>query len=353
MIRVGTDGDAGRRERNGSGNSCMSKAKTGTAGTRGGDSGAAGAAPENTDAGRARLAATVAAEIERALAVPVPPGLYLVATPIGNLADITLRALAVLGAADVIYCEDTRHSRTLLSHYGIRAPAQPYHEHNADAQRPRVLANLAAGRVVALISDAGTPLISDPGFKLVRDCVAEGHRVESLPGACAAIAALTSAGLPTDTFHFAGFLPPKSAARRRRIGELKAVAATLVLYEAPQRLAESLADLAEVLGPRHAAIARQLTKRHEEVVRGTLPELARHASETEVRGEIVLVVGPPLAAAADDATIRDCLEAALESMSLRDAAKAVSEALGVPKPRVYDLGLALKRERADDSDRTE
>ena len=294
----------------------------------------------------ARIGPCVAAEIARLLTAPLAPGLHLVATPIGNLGDITLRALAVLARADLVYCEDTRHSRTLLAHYGIGTPTRPYHEHNAEAERPRVLAALAAGRSVALISDAGTPLVSDPGYKLVRACLEAGHRVESVPGPSAVLAALSSSGLPTDVFLFAGFLPPRSAARRTRIAELAAIPATLVLFEAPSRVAATLADLAELLGAeRPAALARELTKLHEEVRRGTLGELAAAAGTHAPKGEIVLLVGPPQRAEASDAAIRERLTAALEEFSLRDAAHAVAEALGVPRSRVYDLGLRLRRER--------
>ena len=205
------------------------------------------------------------------------PGLYVVSTPIGNLGDMTLRAIAVLARADAVLCEDTRHSRTLLSHFGIGTPARPYHEHNAAKERPRVLAELAAGQRIALISDAGTPLVSDPGWKLVREALDAGHRVEALPGASATLAALSVGGLPTDAFLFAGFLPPKSAARRTRIAELSAVPATLVFFEAPSRIAEALADLAAVLGPRPAALARELTKLHEEVRRAPLDQPRRRA----------------------------------------------------------------------------
>jgi 16S rRNA (cytidine1402-2'-O)-methyltransferase len=294
----------------------------------------------------ARVVPRVEAEAARLLATPLAPGLRLVATPIGHLGDITLRALAVLARADLVYCEDTRHSRTLLAHYGIGTPTRPYHDHNAEAERPRVLAALAAGRRVALISDAGTPLVSDPGFKLVRACLAEGHRVESVPGPSAVLAALSSSGLPTDAFLFAGFLPPRSAARRARIAELAAAPATLVLFEAPSRVAATLADLAARLGPeRPAALARELTKLHEEVGRGTLGELAATAAETAPRGEIVLLVGPPQRVEAADEAIRERLAAALAELSLRDAAQAVAEAMGVPRSRVYDLGLRLRRER--------
>jgi 16S rRNA (cytidine1402-2'-O)-methyltransferase len=281
--------------------------------------------------------------MQRHLDRELPPGLYLVATPIGNLADITLRALSVLARADIILCEDTRHSRTLLSHFGIEATTRPYHDHNAARERPRVLADLAAGRRVALISDAGTPLVSDPGYKLVRASLEAGHRVESLPGPSAALAGLSVAGLPTDAFYFVGFLPPRSAARRARIAELKSVAATLVFFEAPSRVAETLADLAAGLGARPAALARELTKLHEEVLRSSLPQLAEQLGARPIKGEAVIVVGPPQAGEVTDEEIVAQLDTALREMSLRDAAKAVADALGVPKTRVYDLGLARER----------
>jgi 16S rRNA (cytidine1402-2'-O)-methyltransferase len=289
------------------------------------------------------VAARAADSLRGLLAEPLAPGLYLVATPIGNLADITLRALATLERADVVYCEDTRHSRTLLAHFAISRPTRAYHEHNAERERPRVLAELAAGRSVAVISDAGTPLISDPGYKLVREAIAAGHRVVSLPGASATLAALGSAGLPTDAFLFAGFLPPRAGARRSRLAELKAVPATLVFFEAPSRLAESLADMAAVLGAREAAVARELTKLHEEVRRGSPVELAQWAAEVAPKGEMVILIGPPLAEEVSDEAIAARLAALLAGMSLRDAAKVVAEELGVPKSRAYDLGLALKR----------
>lgn len=274
---------------------------------------------------------------------PLSAGLYLVATPIGNLGDITLRALAVLARADVIYCEDTRHSLTLTAHYGITTHLKPYHEYNGARERPKILEALANQRVVALISDAGTPLISDPGYKLVREVIKAGHKVESLPGASAALTALTVSGLPTDAFHFVGFLPVRCAARRTRISELKGVGSTLVLFEAPGRVAEALADLAAVLGPRQAAVARELTKRFETVERGTLGELAeRFAAAGNVKGEIVVLVGPPVEVDVSDEAIAGAVSAAMETMSLRDAARAVADEMGVPKSRVYDIGVKLK-----------
>ncbi|HEX9881842.1 MAG TPA: 16S rRNA (cytidine(1402)-2'-O)-methyltransferase [Hyphomicrobium sp.] len=278
-------------------------------------------------------------ELQRHLESPLSPGLYLVATPIGNLGDITIRALSVLARADAVLCEDTRHSRTLLQHFAIATPTRPYHEHNAARERPRVLRELESGARIALISDAGTPLVSDPGWKLVRAALDAGHRVEALPGASATLAALSVAGLPTDAFFFAGFLPPKSGARQARIAELKSVPASLVIFEAPSRVAEALADLAAGLGDRPAALVRELTKLHEEVRRAPLASLAAELGEAAVKGEVVIVVGAPQKADVSDADISARLAAALKEMSLRDAAKTVADALGVPKSRVYDLGL--------------
>jgi 16S rRNA (cytidine1402-2'-O)-methyltransferase len=291
-----------------------------------------------------RILARTAEEMQRHLDAELDPGLYVVSTPIGNLGDISLRAIAVLARADAVLCEDTRHSRTLLSHYGVGTPARPYHEHNAAKERPRVLADLTAGQRIALISDAGTPLVSDPGWKLVRDAIDAGHRVEALPGASATLTALAVGGLPTDAFLFAGFLPPKSVGRRARIAELSAVPATLVFFEAPSRVAEAVADLAAVLGPRPAALARELTKLHEEVRRAPLDQLAAELDGVAVKGEVVILVGPPQEAAVTDDAISARLVPALEEMSLRDAAKAVADALGVPKSRVYDLGLRTRKE---------
>jgi 16S rRNA (cytidine1402-2'-O)-methyltransferase len=243
----------------------------------------------------------------------------------------------------VLYCEDTRHSRTLLAHYAIAKPLRPYHEHNAERVRPRILEELAAGKAVALISDAGTPLVSDPGYKLVRDCIGAGHRVTSLPGPSALLAALGCAGLATDTFVFAGFLPAKHGARLKRLAELQAVPATLVFFESPSRLAESLADMADVLGQREAAVARELTKLHEEVRRGAPAELAAWAAEAAPKGEMVILVGPASPRAVTDEAIAARLEALLPEMGLGDAAKTVAGDLGVAKGRVYDIGLALKK----------
>ncbi|HWL71387.1 MAG TPA: 16S rRNA (cytidine(1402)-2'-O)-methyltransferase [Geminicoccus sp.] len=266
------------------------------------------------------------------------PGLYVVATPIGNLGDVTARARDVLAGADRILCEDARISRRLLAHLGVNRPLQPYHEHNAETVRPRVLAELAAGARLALISDAGTPLVSDPGFKLVGAAIAQGSSVWPIPGASALLAALVVAGLPTDRFFFQGFLPAKAAARRSALAELAAVPATLVVYEAPHRLAEALADAAEVLGARPAAVCRELTKRFEETVRGTLPELAEHfAGQGAPRGEIVLVIGPPAAqpVEVDDATLAAAFAEAAASMAPRQAARFVAARFNLDANAVY------------------
>jgi 16S rRNA (cytidine1402-2'-O)-methyltransferase len=275
------------------------------------------------------------------------PGLYLVATPIGNARDITLRALDVLAAADLLAAEDTRQARKLLDIHGIRrsGPVVSYHDHNGAAQRPRLLAALAEGRSLALVSDAGTPLVADPGYRLAIEAAAAGHSVTAVPGPSALLAALAVAGLPTDRFLFAGFLPPRSAARRRALGELATVPASLVFYESPRRIAEALADMAAVLGAaRPGAVCRELTKRFEETRRGELAELAAgYAGVPEPKGEIVVVVGPPIAGAPSEADLDAALERALVDASVRDAADEVAAALGLPRRTVYARALALAR----------
>ena len=274
------------------------------------------------------------------------PGLHVVATPIGNLGDITIRALETLAGADVIACEDTRISRRLMERYAIATPLVPYHDHNGASARPKLLARLAAGERVALISDAGTPLVSDPGYKLVVEAAAAGHTVHPLPGPSALLAALVAAGLPTDCFLFDGFLPAKAGQRRNRLAALASVPASLVFYESGPRLAESLADLAAGLGDRPAAVCRELTKTFEEVRRGTLSSLAAHYAGTEPpRGEIVLVVGPPLEEAAGDADVDAALARALAERSLKDAVAAVSALTGRPKREVYARALTLSEGR--------
>jgi len=280
---------------------------------------------------------------------PQPPGgLYLVATPIGNLGDISLRALELLAGADVIACEDSRVTRKLVDRYGIATPLTPYHEHNAAEARPKLLARLAKGEAVALVSDAGTPLISDPGYKLVRAACEAGHPVTALPGASATLAALSVASLPTDRFFFEGFLPPKQVARQKRIAELAAIPATLVLFESGPRLAEALADLAAGLGPRPAAICRELTKLHEEVRRNDLATLAGdYADGGETRGEIVIVIAPPADDIVSTGDVDDLLRQALTRVSVKDAVGEVALATGRPKREVYQRALALAKEGGD------
>jgi 16S rRNA (cytidine1402-2'-O)-methyltransferase len=280
--------------------------------------------------------------------LPAPklaPGLHIVATPIGNLRDITLRALEVLGGADVIACEDTRVTRKLLDHYGITATLMPYHEHNAAAARPKILKRLADGEAVALVCDAGTPLVSDPGYKLVRAARELGHAVTAVPGASAVLAALGIAGLPTDRFFFEGFLPAKENARRARIAELARVPATLVLFESGPRLAAALADLAGTLGAREAAICRELTKLYEEVRRGDLPALARDiAAAPPPRGEIVIVIAPPREEPTSAEAVDELLRHALGRASLKDAAREVALATGQPRREIYQRALTLTKE---------
>ncbi len=279
--------------------------------------------------------------VARLLSEPLDAGLYLVSTPIGNLGDITLRALGVLARADVVYCEDTRHSAKLLQHYSITARMRPFHEHNEDREIERAIGDLQAGKRIAIISDAGTPLLSDPGFKLVRAAAAAGVPVVPIPGASALLAALTASGLPTDSFFFAGFLPPKQASRRARLAELSPIPGSLVFYEAPHRAAETLKDMAELLGERQAVVARELTKMHEEIARGSLAELAETAT-ADMKGEVVIVAGPAQAQAVSDEMLGDRLAGALEVMSLKDAARALADEFGVPKARVYGLGIKSK-----------
>jgi 16S rRNA (cytidine1402-2'-O)-methyltransferase len=270
-------------------------------------------------------------------------GLHLVATPIGNLGDMTLRGLWVLRNVDRILCEDTRVTARLLSRFGIDALLDPYHDHNADRVRPAVLEALRRGEKVALVSDAGTPLVSDPGFKLVRAALAENLPVTAAPGPSAALTALILSGLPPDVFLFAGFLPPRSTARRRTLRQWTSLDATLVFFEGPPRLAASLADMAEVLGPRDAAVARELTKRHEEIRRGGLSELAEHyRAAGPPRGEAVIVVGPPESEALPEADIDARLGELLETHSLRDAVTRLAGETGLARRVLYDRALMLQ-----------
>jgi len=273
------------------------------------------------------------------------PGLYLVATPIGNLGDITLRALETLAGVDIIACEDTRITRRLTERYGITAQLKPYHEHNAALARPKILHHLAQGASIALVSDAGTPLISDPGFKLVREVCAAGFSVVALPGPSSVLAALSVAALPTDRFFFEGFLPPKQTARRARLTELSRLDATLVLFESGSRVQDTLADLAMIMGTRDAAICREMTKLHEEISRATLAELAQSAATLETRGEFVLVIGPRAegAQAMTPDEVDDLLRERLAHDSVKDAVAHAVEVSGRPRREIYARALELSK----------
>lgn len=270
-------------------------------------------------------------------------GLYIVATPIGNLRDITLRALDVLRSADVILAEDTRQTRKLLDAYDIETPLTAYHDHNAAKRIPGILTRLDAGQIVAQVSDAGTPLVSDPGFKLVRAAAEAGHLVVPIPGASALLAGLVVAGLPSDRFLFAGFLPAKKSVRRRELAELAMVRASLVFFESPGRVGDCLADLKDALGDRPAILARELTKKFEETRRGTLSDLLESIQDDPPRGEIVLVVGPPDTNASwtesdVDKALLDCLA----DMGVKHASQHVAELAGWKRRDVYQRALSLK-----------
>jgi 16S rRNA (cytidine1402-2'-O)-methyltransferase len=288
------------------------------------------------------------------LTAPRPvPGLHLVATPIGNLGDITLRALETLAGVDIVACEDTRITRRLTERYAITALLKPYHEHNAALARPKILEKLAQGASIALVSDAGTPLISDPGFKLVREVCAAGHPVIALPGPSSVLSALAVAALPTDRFFFEGFLPPKQAARRARLAELSRIDATLVMFESGNRVQDTLADLAGIMGTREAAICREMTKMHEEIRRAPVFELAQAAATLETRGEFVLVIGPPAAGAqimAED-ELDNVLRSSLQRESVKDAVAHAVELSGRPRREIYARALELAKETTRETTR--
>jgi 16S rRNA (cytidine1402-2'-O)-methyltransferase len=273
---------------------------------------------------------------------PLEPGLYLVSTPIGNLRDITLRALDVLTKADLVLAEDTRVTGKLLSAYAIKARLQRYDDHSGEAVRPAILGQLAQGRRVALVSDAGSPLVSDPGYRLVQEALAQGSAVVPIPGASAVLAGLTAAGLPTDRFLFAGFPPPKSAARRTMFEELKPLRSTLVFFEGASRLGECLKDMAEVFGPRPAAVARELTKLHETVVRGPLDQLAANPALQAPKGEIVVLVGPGAEKELTEAEAEAALAEAIVRLGPSEAAAEVARATGLPRRELYRRAIALK-----------
>jgi 16S rRNA (cytidine1402-2'-O)-methyltransferase len=280
-------------------------------------------------------------------AEPLSPGLYVVATPIGNLRDVSFRALSTLAAADAVLAEDTRVTKTLLAHYGITTPLVAYHEHSNEAVRERMLHRIKEGQALALVSDAGTPLVSDPGYKLVQAAIVEGLPVTPIPGPSAILTALVVSGLPTDRFFFEGFLPAKSAARRARLAELASIPGTLMLFEGPHRLPEMLSDAAAVLGDRPAVVARELTKLFETIRRGSLSALAaQFAEEGPPKGEIVVLIGEAteaMQAAEADAALDERLNAALASHSIKDAAALVASDLDLPKREVYARALALAR----------
>jgi len=270
-------------------------------------------------------------------------GLYILATPIGNARDISLRALETLKSCNVIAAEDTRVTSKLLSIHGISKPLIAYNDHNAPQMRPKILGRLAQGELVALVSDAGTPLVSDPGYKLVREAIAAGVHIVALPGPSAVLAGLTLSGLPSDRFLFAGFLPSRSGERKSALEELKGIRATLIFFESAQRLAESLAAMAEVLGDRACAMTRELTKLHEEVRRGSLTELAAHYEKAGApKGEVTLLVGPPLEAAPDIARIDTALKAALAFMPVKAAAELVAGLTDGSRKQLYARALELK-----------
>lgn len=294
----------------------------------------------NTDGGRKSYMIGQTEVVAR----PQEAALYLVATPIGNLGDITLRALETLAGADLLACEDTRVTRVLLDRYGIRQRPTPYHEHNANEAGPRLIEALESGRSVALVSDAGTPLVSDPGYRLVEQALEKGIRVVPIPGASAVLAALTASGLPSDAFMFAGFLPVKDGQKRTRLSELVAVPATLIFFESPRRLADTLAAMADVYGDRPAAIGRELTKTFEEMRTGTLPALAAHYAEAPTpKGEVVICVGPPTEQApAAPADIDRLLLSLAAEMPASKAAAEAARMTGGQKPALYRRLLELK-----------
>ena len=272
---------------------------------------------------------------------PLEPGLYIVATPIGNLGDLSPRAAETLRNADLVLAEDTRVTGKLMAHAGAKAPMRRYDDHTRDADRNMIVARLAS-EAIAIVSDAGTPLISDPGYKLVRAAREAGRQIRTVPGPCAAIAGLTLAGLPTDRFLFLGFLPAKAKARSDAIDEVATVQASLILYESGPRLGDTLLALSSSLGPREAAVAREITKLHEECVNGTLPELAERYAEQAPKGEIVIIVGPPLEVEpASDAAVDRLLEQALKRLSPSRAAAEVAERLGIPRKRAYERALDI------------
>jgi 16S rRNA (cytidine1402-2'-O)-methyltransferase len=281
-------------------------------------------------------------QLEKLKAAPLAGGLYIVATPIGNLGDISIRALFTLAAADMVVCEDTRHSRKLFSAYGIGRKLETYHDFSGEKDRARILGALREGKSVAVISDAGTPLIADPGFKLVRAAVEEGFSVFPVPGPSALLSALVASGLPSDQFFFVGFLPPKETAKREALEALRAVPGTFIVYETPSRIEATLAALGVILPDRQITLARELTKFHEGFSRGTTEMLLEEVRGTPPLGEIVVLIGPGQTPQAQDEDLEDALRQAMERVSLREAVEEVAKGLGAGKKKVYNLALKLK-----------
>ncbi len=302
----------------------------------------AAAAPPISDELKTELAAGVQRQIEKLCAAPLEPGLYIVSTPIGNLSDITVRALFTLAAADIALCEDTRHSRKLFSAYGVGRKLETYHDFSGERDRERILAALRDGKSVALISDAGTPLVADPGFKLVRGALAEGVPVFPVPGASAMLTALVASGLPSDQFLFGGFLPPKEKARRDALEALRDAPGTLVFYETASRIEAALKAIAGVFPGRLAVLARELTKIHEAFARGTAEQLLAGIELDPPLGELVLLIGPGEPQETGDAALEDALKKAMKRGSLKEAVEEVAKGLGVGKKKVYNLALRLR-----------
>ncbi len=297
---------------------------------------------------KVELAAGLGHQLDKLAGSPLAPGLYLVSTPIGNLADISVRALFTLASADMAVCEDTRHSRKLLSAYGIRRRLEPYHDFSSSGDRARILAALRDGKSVALISDAGTPLIADPGFKLVRAAIAEGLSVFAIPGPSAVLAALVTSGLPSDRFFFGGFLPPKEGARRDELEAVRALPGTLIFYESGPRLEETLEALQAVFPDRSIAVARELTKFYEAILRGSAAQLLSEIRTNPPAGELVILIAPGGAAPVTAADIESALKSAMRRMSLKEAVEEVAKGLGAGRKVVYNLALRM-REQNDDS----
>lgn len=294
---------------------------------------------------RPALLAGLSRQLDKLCASTLAPGLYLVSTPIGNLADMSVRALFTLAAADLLLCEDTRHSRKLLSAYGIERKLQAYHDFSGDKDRARVLAALGHGKTVALISDAGTPLVADPGYKLVRAALAKGFKVFAIPGPSAILAALVTSGLPSDRFYFGGFLPAKDGARREELEGARAVPGTLIYYETAGRLQETLQALNAIFPDRPVVAARELTKLYETTLSGSAAELALEFQENAPLGEFVILIGPGEAEPATNEDIEKALRSSMKSASLKDAVEEVARSLGVGRKTVYNLALKLREQK--------